>query len=108
LYLADPEFQVQSRTRLEAGCPIDASDLLSMTGPERHSAAGPAGAGERSAKAAATLLHLLQIASPVPGWVEHVRGSEGMQALLAQDIDASQTIADKWLHRIREITGRAK
>jgi hypothetical protein len=79
-----------------------------MTGPERHSAAGPAGIVHRSAKAAATLLHLLQKNLPLPTWVERVSDSEDMRALLAEDIDASQTVTDRWLHRIQEITRAAK
>jgi hypothetical protein len=104
LYLVDREFEAQSRPRLEAGCPVDVSDLMSMTGPERHSAAGPAGTADRSAKTAATLLQLLRMTSPVPGWVERVSDSANLRALLAQDIDASATITDRWLHRIQEIT----
>jgi hypothetical protein len=104
LYLIDRDFEAQSRSRLDAGCPVDESDLMSMTVPERHSAAGPAGTVDRSAKAAATLLQLLRTTSPVPSWVERASGSERLRALLAQDIDASATIADRWLHRIQEIT----
>jgi hypothetical protein len=104
LYLVDRDFGAQSRTRLEAGCPIDVSDLLTMTGPERHSAAGSSGTVNRSAKAAATLLQLLRISSPIPSWMERVSESENLGALLAQDIDGSAAIADGWLHRIKEIT----
>ena len=54
LYLVDRDFEAQSRSRLEAGCPVDMSDLMSMAGPERHSATGPAGTAYISAKAAAS------------------------------------------------------
>jgi len=104
LYLVDRDFEAQSRLRLEAGCPVDVSDLMLMAGVERHSAAGPAGNVERSAKAAATLLQLLRMSSPVPIWVERVSDSENLRTLLAQDIDASATITESWLHRIQKIT----
>jgi hypothetical protein len=104
LYLVDRDFEAESRPRLLAGCPLDVSDLMTMTGPERHSAAGPAGEVDRSAKAAATLLQLLRTMSPVPSWVEGVSDSESLRALVAQDIDASATIADRWLHRIQALT----
>jgi hypothetical protein len=103
LYLVDPAFEAQSRIRLEAGCPIDESEYLSFLGLDRHSAAGPAGTISRSAKAAATLLHLVQLISPAPSWVEILRVSDNLQGLLARDIDESATITDGWLYRIREI-----
>src|SRR3954466_6713530 len=56
LFAIDPGFLAQARSRLEAGCPVDTSDLISLSPAERHSAAGPAGAVHRSAKAAATLM----------------------------------------------------
>jgi hypothetical protein len=84
LYLVDRDFEAQSRLRLEAGCPV--------------------GTADRSAKAAATLLQLLRMNSPIPGWVERVSDSESLRALLAQDVDASATITDRWMHRILEIT----
>jgi hypothetical protein len=108
LYLVDHDFEAQSRIRLEARCPIDVTDLVSMTGPERHSVAGPAGRVDRSAKAAATLIHLLKLTSPVPDWLEQLSTSEDMRTLLAQDIDASQTITDKWMRRVQEITDGAR
>lgn len=108
LYLVDRDFEAQSRRRLERGCPVDVSELMSMTGPERHSAAGPAGKADRSAKAAATLLQLLRTMSLVPSWVERLGESAEMRALLAQDIDASATITDRWLRRIQELLQKAR
>lgn len=104
LRLVDPHFEHLSRIRLESGCSVDLSDLQSMQEPERHSAAGPAGVLGRSAKAAATLLQLLQTVSPTPSWLEQVSNSEDLRVLVAQDIDGSAAIADSWMHRIREIT----
>jgi hypothetical protein len=89
---------------LEATCPVDSSEVLSMTPIERHSATGPAGSVHRSAKAAAALLKLAEMVSPVPPWIQGLRASEDMQTLLAQDVDGSDIIASRWLNRIREIT----
>jgi hypothetical protein len=104
LFLVDPDFPAQARARLEARCPVDTTELRSMSPIERHSATGPAGTVHRSAKAAAALLQLAGMASPIPPWVQEIRAAKDMQALLAQDIDGSDKIAERWLNRIREIT----
>jgi hypothetical protein len=105
LFLVDPDFVSQARTRLEAKCPVDSSEDLSLTPLARHSATGPAGSVQRSAKAAASLLQLAEMASPIPLWLQELRSSKEMQLLLAQDIDESAGIALEWLNRIREIIG---
>jgi hypothetical protein len=104
LFLVDPDFAAQARIRLEAGCPVDGNQPP-MNPLERHSAMGPAGTVQRSAKCAAALLHLAEMASPVLSWVHDVRASEQMQVLLAQDVDEANAIADSWLNRIRGIAG---
>lgn len=62
----DPDFERHVRRRLEAHCPLDFSELRALTMIERHSAAGPAGGVERSAKAAAALQGLLSATDPKP------------------------------------------
>lgn len=104
LFLVDPDFEAQSRHRLELRCPIDSIDLVAMLPPERHSAAGPAGLRSRSGKAAATLLELLNRLQPAPDWVSEIWASEETQALLQEDFDGSANITSSWLNRIREIT----
>ena len=99
LFLVDPDFEAESRRRLEAGCPVDAKELLSMDGPERHSATGPAGTKERTAKMAATLVQLLRMLSPG-------LDSESLKLLLAQDVDRSGAIAEGWLGKIRTLLGK--
>ena len=106
LFLIDPDFPAQTRARLEVRCPVNSSELLLMTQIERHSATGPAGTIHRSAKAAAALLQLAQMATPVPTWVQDMRAANDMQVLLAQDIDGSDEIAESWLNRIREIINK--
>jgi len=105
LFLSDPDFDAQSRSRLNAGCPIDSSLLASMSEIERHSAAGPAGKLERSAKAAATLIRLLQLRSPVPPWLEQICGLEVVRTLQSEDMDQSGSIAEQWLFRVQAIIG---
>jgi hypothetical protein len=105
LYLVDPDFAAQSRIRLDAGCPVDLPDLMPITDLERHSGVGPGSEVQMSAKAAATLLHLLAMISPVPNWLEGLHASEGIRELLARDVDAADMIADKWLCRIEGIIG---
>lgn len=103
LYLVDSNFASQARTRLEAGCALDISELIDMTPAERHSAAGPAGEFHRSAKAAAALLRLLEMISPAPAWLNDLRASESVKGLVAQDLDDSAGIAERWLNRIRTV-----
>jgi hypothetical protein len=105
LFLVDPDFDDHCHSRLSAGCPIDVSVLTSMSDVERHSASGPAGRVERSAKAAFTLLHLLQMKSAVPPWLEQTCTSEVLRTLLKEDIDQGGAIAEKWLRRIQAFTG---
>ena len=104
LFLVDPDFPSQARTRLEARCPVDSTELRSMTPLERHFAAGPAGTVHRSAKAAATLLQLAAMASPIPPWVREMRAAKDLQALLKQDVDGSDKKAERWQNRMKEIT----
>lgn len=105
LHLIDPDFEAESRRRLEAECPLDISDLASMTPLERHVAAGPAGSVERSAKNASTLIQLLKMKTPVPAWVLGLADSERLRMLVAMDIDGSAAIAEKWFRRIIAIIG---
>jgi hypothetical protein len=104
LFVIDPDFSAQTRSRLEAGCPLDASDLISMSPLERHSAAGPGGAVHRSAKTARTLMRLVPMISPYQTWIDGLRDSTDLQSLLSQDIDESDSIAERWLDRMTTIT----
>lgn len=105
LYIVDPDFEVESRRRLEAECPLNISELASMTALERHVAAGPAGSVERSAKSASTLIQLLKMKTPIPAWVQGLADSERIRTLVAMDIDGSAAIAEKWFRKITGITG---
>jgi len=104
LFLVDPDFASQAHMRLVAGCPV-VSEQPPTDPLERHSATGPAGTVERSAKCAAALLHLSQLLTPIPSWVQQVQASANIQVLLPQDIDRGGDIADGWLRRIKEIVG---
>ncbi|MBE2287874.1 MAG: hypothetical protein IAE77_30730 [Prosthecobacter sp.] len=106
LSMTDPEFEHQARRRLENHCPLDATDLLAMTMPERHSAEGPAGGTARSAKAAASLGWLSSLKFPDADWLKTLQASAEHQALKSEDIDSSGAIAEKWHHRIAEVLKR--
>ncbi len=60
-YLRDPNFSDNARARIESRCPVNTSRMISMSPPERHSSAGPAGVLQRSAKAAASLVCLVSL-----------------------------------------------
>lgn len=99
----DPDFLTHARERLEARCPVDHSGLRSLTTLERHSAAGPAGVTERSAKAASSLQSILFGLAAQPEWLSVVLASPGHQALVALDVDSSGTIAECWGARFTRI-----
>jgi hypothetical protein len=103
LSMVDPDFLSRARERLEARCPLDSSELARMTPVERHSAAGPAGAVDRSAKAAKTLLQLVRSRSPRPEWIESIAVAPDFQDLLHRNIDGSDGITNGWLQRIKGI-----
>ncbi len=99
----DPDFQTQARRRLEAHCPLDSTDLRALTMIERHSAAGPAGGTERSAKAASALENIVAAIFPQPVWLAPIVATSEHQALVASDIDAGGGIAQRWGERFTQI-----
>ena len=103
LSAVDPDFQTQARRRLEAHCPIDSTELRALTVIERHSAAGPAGGTERSAKAASALENIVAAISPQPGWLAPIVTTPEHQALVASDVDAGGSIAQRWGERFTQI-----
>jgi hypothetical protein len=74
-----------------------------MTALQRHSATGPAGTVARSAKAAQTLVKLVQMQPLKPSWLDKVVADSEFQELLAQDKDKSDLLAEGFLQRTREI-----
>lgn len=99
----DPDFQLQARQRLEAHCPLDSSELRALGMIERHSAAGPAGGTERSAKAASALQTILSGSVPQPEWLTAVLANSEHQKLVALDIDSAGSIAQHWGERFAQI-----
>jgi hypothetical protein len=103
LSAVDPDFQNQARHRLEAHCPLDYSELRALTMIERHSAAGPAGGAERSAKAASALESIIAGISPQPEWLAPIVATSEHQTLVASDIDSASSIAQRWSERFTQI-----
>jgi hypothetical protein len=95
----DSGFELRARQRLEAHCPLDSSELRALTMVERHSAAGPAGGTERSAKTASVLETILSVANPRPTWLDAVLASTEHRQLVALDIDSAGSIAQSWGER---------
>jgi hypothetical protein len=102
-YLRDPAFSELAKTRLSAGCPLSPSRMSSMTSVQRHVAAGPSGARLRSAKAAASLLHLAGLRRPLPDWLAPVSTSRELVELLAEDVDRAGQIAENWLGNLQSL-----
>ncbi len=103
LSVIDPDFPDNARSRLEAGCPLDTSELLAMTAMERHSAAGPAGSVHRSAKTANSLIHLVRMRAPTEKWIAELENSSDLQKLIAEDFDHADAIAEHWLNRVKDL-----
>ena len=103
LSTVDPDFQTQARLRLEAHCPLDTTELRALTMIERHSAAGPAGGIERSAKAASALESIVSGISPQPVWLASIVANSEHRALVASDIDGGGRIAQHWCERFTQI-----
>ena len=99
----DTDFELHARQRLEAHCPLDSSELRALTMVERHSAAGPAGGTERSAKTASVLQTLLSATDPRPEWLDALIASSEHQQLVASDIDSAGSIAQRWGERFTHI-----
>jgi hypothetical protein len=101
-YLRDPDFPGQARVRLEARCPVDAFRVTQSSPLERHLAVGPAGATERSAKAASALIYLLNLLGP-SDWLTAELATPDLTALLSGDRDHASTIAEGWLLSLKTI-----
>lgn len=99
--LRDPDFLAHARVRIALRCPLETTKLASLSPPQRHSAYGPAGGRERSAKAAASLMKLVSVLRPIPEWWLKEQSSPDLITLLSQDVDESPRIAEQWLLRLK-------
>jgi hypothetical protein len=70
---------------------------------ERHSAAGPAGGAESSAKAASALASVVAGLSPQPAWLAPIVATSEHQSLVASDIDVGGSITRRWGERFTAI-----
>lgn len=107
LSLIDSKFEENSRTRLEALCPLDVSQLAAMHPLERHSAAGPAGRVERSAKAAKALCSLVRASAADLEWLDKLEASQAFREFIEQDIDAADLLARDWKERLLQLLGKS-
>lgn len=99
LSLTDPEFVANAKRHIQQRCPV--SVPMGLSSLERHSATGPAGVHQRSAKNLAALVALLgRLPESVP-WLQSEVADAEVKQLLQADIDASDTIALGWLDALR-------
>jgi hypothetical protein len=103
-YLRDPDFSEPARERVQAGCPVDASRLAPSSPLERHVAFGPAGAPERSAKAASALIYLRTLGGPSE-WLTTGPASPNLVTPLSADRDNASSIAAAWPGSLKTILG---
>jgi len=101
--LRDPNFADHARVRINSRCPVNDSRMNSMSPLERHVSEGPAGTGQRSAKAAASLISLLRLLHQQPEWLTAELLSPDLAALLSADIDQSGTIATGWSSNLKAV-----
>jgi hypothetical protein len=102
-YLRDPDFIDRARVRVQSRCPVDTSRFTSMTPFERHVAAGPAGAPQRSAKAVNALIYLLSLFPGPLDWLTTELASPDLATLLSEDRDHASSIAEHWLASLKTI-----
>jgi len=99
--LRDPDFLAHARVRIAMRCPLETTKLMSLSPLQRHTAYGPAGGRQRSAKAAASLMQLVSVLRPVPEWWLKEQSSPDLVALLSEDVDQSARIAEQWLLQLK-------
>ena len=97
----DPLFREHARARVEAMCPVVVPSGL--TPPERHSATGPEGLSQRSAKMLASILAMSAELADLADWRARVLQDERVKASLAEDAswDNSGAIVASWLRGLR-------
>jgi hypothetical protein len=101
-YISDPDFSHLAKERIVARCPLNASRLRSLAPLERHVAAGPTEARQRSAKAAASLVQLVGHIRPTPEWLARER-SPDLIAFLSEDVDNAAQLAESWLKKLQSL-----
>lgn len=98
-FLRDPMFADHVRERLRSGCRVDATRSARLGAAEGHSATGPGGSVQRSAKMAASLVRLLP---QPPDWFTSETSSANLMNLVNKDIDLSGQIAEHWLQMLKQ------
>lgn len=98
-YFIDPQFPERARSRLDARCPVSPPEGL--TPAERHSATGPAGVSQRSAKTLASLLELCEHIPATATWSRELRQESDIAEMLRldQQCDNSARITADWFDR---------
>jgi hypothetical protein len=104
-FLRDPNFIAEAKSRLQKLCPLDLTQILSMTPLERHSAAGPAGSQHRSGKMAASLIELLKLQPAATGFLEGLSQSQDLIQLVQKDLDYDNSgeLAIGWLNDLKPL-----
>ncbi len=102
-YFSDIQFVERAKFRIDTGCSVTPPRDLSPL--ERHSATGPAGTAQRSAKNMASLLNLCGRRAGLSSWVANTRAQPTVIAMLRCDEngDKSANIVDHWFRRISEL-----
>lgn len=100
---SDTQFVQRAKSRIDTICSVTPPKDLSPA--ERHSATGPAGTAQRSAKNMASLLNLCGRKAEFSSWVAETRAQLAVGAMLKCDEsgDKFPNIVDHWFRRITEL-----
>lgn len=96
----DKDFAANAQKRVSAGCPVYVPQGLSSIA--RHSATGPAGPVERSAKMLASILAMCEN-TELGDWADDIKNTPEVESLLQQDVDNSGKIASSWADSVEEL-----
>lgn len=108
-FLADPDFELQARSRIEARCPLRTEKLESLGWLGRHTAAGPGSLEDHSAKLFSALIHLYKhqpMDDVARRWLDGILSEEANVNFLRSDDDQGDQIAADWLVEAKQIAAR--
>jgi hypothetical protein len=98
----DPQFVVNAKERIVAGCPVTPVDY-GLTEHESYVVMGPDGSFERSAKAIGALLEILNTISAEAEWADRVSRDPGLQRFLPYSVKHATHWAGELEKRFSEL-----
>lgn len=97
-YLSDTGFIERAMSRVSRRCPVIVPGGLSPV--ERHSATGPGGTVDRSAKMMASLVAVCEQIGSIRSWLDEEISKRDATKLISADFDGSGAIVEDWLKSV--------